>query len=46
LFWEHKRELKILEWVNRDHNESDSAKKYEALCSVPLLPPQEEDEAA
>lgn len=46
LFWEHERELKILEWVNRNHNESDSAKKYEELCLVPLLPPQEKNEAA
>jgi len=44
-FWTQDKELKILEWVNRDHNESESAKEYETLCKEPLLLPALEDAA-
>lgn len=38
-FWTHEKELRILEWVNRKHHESESAKHYEELCKQPLLLP-------
>lgn len=44
-FWTQDKELQILEWVNRDHNESDSAKEYETLCKEPLMLPGLEDAA-
>jgi len=44
-FWTQDKELKILEWVNRDHNESKSAQEYETLCREPLLPPSSEEAA-
>ena len=44
-FWTQEKELNILEWVNRDHAETDSAREYETLCKEPLLLPSLEDAA-
>jgi len=44
-FWTQDKELNILEWVNRDHAETESAREYETLCKEPLLLPSLEDAA-
>lgn len=38
-FWLLEREEKLLEWVNQDHMQVESAREYNELCQTPLLCP-------
>ena len=39
LFSEFKeKELKILEWLNKDHDQVEAARVYEELCKIPIMP--------
>lgn len=44
-FWTPERELKILEWIATDPNQSESAVAYKKACEEPLqLPAGDEEE--
>ena len=37
-FWSEDKELKILEWLNKDHDQVEAARIYEELCKIPIMP--------
>jgi hypothetical protein len=37
-FWSEEKELKILEWLNKDHDQVEAARVYEELCKIPIMP--------
>lgn len=37
-FWSEDKELKILEWLNKDHDQVEAARLYEESLKIPIMP--------